>query len=339
MKTIRCLLCILFIPMSLLAQTQLNNSGFEQWEGAGNTLHPIGWNTMNTADGGYSWAADKGQVEPSSDIHKYSWGKKSIRIYARSILGIIANGNITTGRVHTGSMKATSADNNNCTRIHEDGFHHTFKGKPDSITIWVKSDCLDPTQNSYIHAIIHDAYDYCEPPTPECSRHLVAEALIRFQKNGWTRKSVAFKYSTSQVAPEYILIAVGTNQIAGKGDKSDAIFLDDFLMVYCPTITLQPLSKTTFHKGETLKIPFLLTGTMSPNNLHAPKNVVTAQLSDKNGNFEKPIVLGSLTTDNSGTIECTIPDNIAAGTNYRIRLTTTNYPMISKDNGHNISIR
>lgn len=332
------MLLIIETVVILCAQNQLNNSGFELWEGTGDALHPIGWNTMNTADGTYAWAADKGQVEPSSDIRKNSRGKKSIRIYARSILGVIANGNITTGRVHTGSMRAASMDNNNCTRTREKGFHHAFSGKPDSLTVWVKSDCIDPTQNSYIHALIHDEFDYCEPPTEECKEHLVAEALIYFTRGQWKRASVAFRYSSSQKQPEYILVAVGTNQIAGKGDKKDAVFLDDFLMIYNPSISLCPLSKTAFLRQETIEISFILKGTMSPENLDAPKNVVSAELSDKNGSFDHPSVLGSITTDKSGMIKGIIPSSAASGSKYRIRLVTTNYPMVSKDNGVNISI-
>lgn len=322
----------------LSAQYQLNNSGFEQWEGADNDLRPIGWNTMNKADGSYSWAADKGQVEPSSDVRIGSRGKKSVRVYARSILGIVVNGNITTGRIHAGSMKASSFDNNNSTRTKEKGFHHTFSGKPDSMTVWVKSDAVDPKQNAYIRAIIHDDFDYSEPPTPECKNHLVGEALIHFQKGTWQRKSIPFHYGAASVSPKYILVAVGTNQIAGKGDKKDAIFLDDFLMIYNPKILLQPLSNTSLKKGDLLELSFQLTGTMSPNNLNVAKNKVIVELSDKNGSFDHPTTIGTVTTDKSGVVTGTIPMSTPTGTAYRIRLVTTNYPMISKDNGVNISI-
>lgn len=329
----------LLFNVSLFGQTQLNNSGFEQWEGTGNALKPVRWNTMNTADGAYSWAADKGQVEPSTDVRPHSLGKQSIRIYSRSILGVVANGNITTGRVRASSMKATNPENSNSTRTKEKGFFHTFSGKPDSMTVWVKNNGIDPVQNAYIHAIIHDEFDYSEPPTPECEPHLVGDALLRFQRCSWTRKSVAFDYSKQKAkTPKYILIAVGTNQIAGKGDKKDEIFLDDFLMIYNPKISVLPIAKTTYSKNETIEIAFTLSGTMSPNNLNAPKNQVTAQLSDKNGNFDHPTILGRVQTDTSGIVKGKIPSTIPAGTKYRIRVVTTNYPMVSKDNGVDISI-
>lgn len=339
MKFINFLFFFFFVS-HLLAQTQIFNSDFEQWEDEGDGIKPIGWNTINTADGAYSWAANKGQVAKSVDVRPRSLGKTSVRIYSRSILGIIANGNLTTGRVHTGSMKASNIENNNATRTKEKGFNHPFFGKPDSMTVWVKNNNVSPTQNAYIHAIIHDEFDYCEPPTETCAAHLTGDALIQFTKSDWTRKSVAFDYSKQKATtPKYILIAIGTNQIAGKGDKKDEIYLDDMLMIYNPEIYINKLSKTIFSKGENMEVSFTLTGTMSPKNLNLSKNIVTLELSDKNGQFTNPLILGTLQTDQSDTIQGKIPKNIPSGNNYRIRVTTTNYPMISKDNGLNISIK
>lgn len=336
------LFCMVVLVNLLSAQNQINNSGFEQWEGEGKSLKPVGWNTMNTADGSYSWVVDKGQVERSTDVRIGSSGKSSARIYSSSVLGVVVNGNLTTGRVHMGSMKAASADNNNSTRTKEKGFHHLFSGMPDSMTIWVKNDCIDKTQNAYIHAIIHDEFDYSEPATKLCEGHLVGDVLI-ISKNtngAWVRKSVPFKYYNKNLTGQkYILVAIGTNQIAGKGDKKDAMLLDDILMIYNPKISLKALPKTVFTKDETIEIAFSLTGTMSPENLNAPKNVVTAQLSDSNGNFDNPIILGKIVTDKSGVIYGKIPKETIAGKGYRVRLTTTNYPMISNDNGVDITIK
>lgn len=56
-------------------------------------------------------------------------------------------------------------------------------------------------------------------------------------------------------------------------------------------------------------------------------NEVIAQLSDANGDFENAIELGRITTDSSGIIVAAIPQ-VASGEHYRVRVISTNYPMI-----------
>ena len=77
---------------------------------------------------------------------------------------------------------------------------------------------------------------------------------------------------------------------------------------------------------------------MSPDNLNAVPNQVIAQLSSANGSFSNPIEMGRMTTSTSGSITVNIPSGIYAGEHYRIRLVTTNYPMISNDNGQDLVI-
>ena len=77
---------------------------------------------------------------------------------------------------------------------------------------------------------------------------------------------------------------------------------------------------------------------MSPDNLDKEPNQLIAQLSAANGSFESPIELGRILTDESGTITVSIPMGIPTGEHYRIRVVTTNYPMISDDNGFDICI-
>ncbi len=96
------------------------------------------------------------------------------------------------------------------------------------------------------------------------------------------------------------------------------------------------LASSTFSPSDAITIPFSLTGTMSPDNLNASVNQVIAQLSDANGSFSNPIVLGSVVTNTSGSITAQIP-NVPDGQHYRIRVVSTNYPMVG-DNIQEISI-
>ncbi|MDF2456562.1 MAG: Kelch repeat type 1-containing protein [Cytophagaceae bacterium] len=69
--------------------------------------------------------------------------------------------------------------------------------------------------------------------------------------------------------------------------------------------------------GPATSVPYTALGTF------AGSNVFTAQLSDPNGNFGSPIAVGSLSSNVSGSINVTLPANLPAGSNYRIRVVST----------------
>ncbi len=68
-----------------------------------------------------------------------------------------------------------------------------------------------------------------------------------------------------------------------------------------------------------------------------PGNIFTAQLSDANGSFANPTVLGTLTGTSDGIITGTIPSGIS-GSGFRIRIVSSDPAHIGPDNGTNISI-
>ena len=67
-------------------------------------------------------------------------------------------------------------------------------------------------------------------------------------------------------------------------------------------------------------------------------NVFTAQLSDANGNFTSPTNIGSVTDTLAATIAAMIPANTPAGSNYRIRVVSSNPIQTGSDNGTNLVI-
>lgn len=67
-------------------------------------------------------------------------------------------------------------------------------------------------------------------------------------------------------------------------------------------------------------------------------NVFTAELSDANGSFGAPVVIGTRTGTSVGTISCTIPNITPGGTGYRIRVTSSNPPAVGTDNGADLSV-
>ena len=67
-------------------------------------------------------------------------------------------------------------------------------------------------------------------------------------------------------------------------------------------------------------------------------NIFTVQLSDASGSFASPVSIGTLTSIGAGTINVTIPSSTPAGSNYRIRIVSSNPATTGADNGTNISI-
>ncbi|MDB5234871.1 MAG: C-terminal target protein, partial [Hymenobacter sp.] len=88
--------------------------------------------------------------------------------------------------------------------------------------------------------------------------------------------------------------------------------------------------------GATFNVGFTVSG-----NNFANGNTISAQLSDANGSFAAPTVIGSaaFTGQGSGAISVTIPTNTPTGTGYRVRLVADNPAVTSTtDNGSNMSI-
>lgn len=329
--------------------TQFENRGFENWAnyGKGNRFNePVHWHSGMSATGTYSGFLSQ-QIEPSNQVRPGSSGTTSVRMWPKSVLGVTANGNLTCGRMNAGSMSASGSGNYNYTQRSESNFSTPISTIPDSLTVWVCFRSTSADQNARARALIHGDADFKEVAngTVSPADQLVATASIPFHRtstaNGnytWRRLSVPFEKNGPCNDPRYILFTITTNEIPGEGGTSDDMYVDDVLLIYNPTVQMGALNKDFHLIGESLNIPFTLEGTMSPENLNREPNQVIAQLSSANGSFSNPIELGRVTTNSSGSLNVTIPSGIYAGEHYRIRLVTTNYPMVSEDNGFDITI-
>ena len=338
--------------LSCLAQygTQFENRGFENWanfeSNNNDTYEPIHWHSGKSATGDYANMLSK-QIEPSSQTRPGSSGSKSIRIWPKSVVITTANGNLTNGRMNAGSMTTTGANNYNYTQRDDSRFNTPITTVPDSLTVWV---CFRSNSSSYeaqVRAAIHGDADFkfVANGTMDPADKLVAIATENFNRTStsggsyvWRRLSIPFSQSGPCNDPRYILFTVTTNKTPGQGSSSDDLFVDDVLLIYNPSVQMGALDKDHYLMGESLDIPFTLEGTMSPENLQASPNEVIAQLSDANGSFGNPTELGRVTTNTSGSLTVAIPQGVPMGEHYRIRLVTTNYPMVSEDNGFDITI-
>ncbi|MDY0143026.1 MAG: T9SS type A sorting domain-containing protein [Bacteroidales bacterium] len=243
-KRIAAIFFFTLLNVCSFAQTyQLPNGGFETWDGTGTNDEPSFWNSFPSAVCDLSGFAALGcnsatatRHQKSTDTRPGSIGSYSCRLYATSVLGIIANGTITTGQIRIGSTTPTSSENYNITRATNSNFNQKINAKPDSIVFWAKFLCPSETQFARMNAIIHDNYDYRDPETsnPSASQHVVGNAVINFTRanQNWKRYAVPFNYNFPANNPQYILLTFTSNMVQGVGSTSDQIFIDDVELVY-----------------------------------------------------------------------------------------------------------
>lgn len=228
---------------------QITNGDFETWTFDGANL-PNYFNSFQTADGLFSGLAyDKNnrQVKRSTDKRPGSPGSYSCSIWSRKVSGVVAQGNLTTGRVHAAAMSATGKNNYNYSD--RDGSNTNngvnnpcampFTGRPDSLVVWVKF-IPNGTDSSHpyakVTATIHSDFDYIDGYAQTSdSKYVVATAInmtIAKTNGQWKRLSIPFKYTNNGAQPKYILLSAATNAYPGGGNENDYLYLDDITLVY-----------------------------------------------------------------------------------------------------------
>lgn len=231
------LICLLFLALqSVKAQQQVNNSGFELWDNQGSANEePTDWNSFKTASGTMALYASQ-QIIQSTQKRPGSLGNYSCVIWSKSIIGIIANGNVTTGQINMGSATPANSANYNVTHTAQPGFSEALGNTPDSIAIWVRFKPANAggTDSARVHACVHDTYDFRDPIDAGSAPHLVAEATLNFAStnNIWVRKSFPFVHSGPATSPDYILISITTNKTPGSGSGGDSLYVDDLQLIY-----------------------------------------------------------------------------------------------------------
>ena len=261
--------CARFISAPALAQGiyQLKNAGFEEWEDVSYNKkagkEPKYWNSFLTGTGDLkSKAVSVSQCDMSTDVRSGSASTYSAKIIDYDVkFGKIhfayANGNLTTGRINMGSMKASdSSGNYNFTDTSNDDFNQKFTGLPDAMNVWVK---YHSTKSSYLAkatTILHTAGYYQDPSSDENKMvSAVATATdATIQPNDtWTELTVPFTYSlTDGTRPAYALVSFSTNATPGTGTGSDYLLIDDLSYVYYHTLSaLSYNGKSILEDGKT----------------------------------------------------------------------------------------
>lgn len=227
---------------------QMPNPSFEEWHtSTGSYEEPNGWHSFESATGSLASLAGH-HIEKSSDAHS---GEASARLFATSIIGIVANGTMTTGRMNAGSMTASNTDNNAYLDMSSDDvdgngdpYYMPFRWYPDEVAVWVKfKQGRANSQHPYatISAVITDGTYYQDPePKGKTYTNVVARAKnnkITITNGQWNHITAPFTYTTNGADPKAILITLSTNADAGQGSANDELLVDDIEFIYNATVT------------------------------------------------------------------------------------------------------
>lgn len=243
MKHLIPFLLLLAAPLWGMTQNfQPLNPGFELWDNNDIDAEPSHWNSFASSDGQFS-----GMASSPHHYHRHGGrpgtdGTSFLTIYTKSILGIKANGNMTTGRIHAGSMSATSSDNYNYTQRSNTQHSQAFAHTPDSMYVWVSYYAEDASSKASITCVIHGDNDFKDPneigtPSLYAGRAVAQFARTTSTRNiSWRKLQIPFVYDGS-AAPAYLLISLASNMNPGSGSANDSLSVDDFEFVYSSWLT------------------------------------------------------------------------------------------------------
>jgi len=236
MKKVLLLLIVVFISVSSFAQFQLPNGGFENWSDANSV--PSGWHTFNTATGSLASMVSGAVQHERAAGHS---GQYSCCIKPRNVfLGIIANGNFTTGRINAGSMSASDFTGNYNFSDITNGYCQTFEGYPDSLSFWASLYATSESLEASLTATIHGNYAMHEPI--DDNSKAVASMSKQFSRTTASSSSLVWQnyrtkfnyddYMSFNQTSQYILISFTTNKLPGQGNTNDRLYVDDIEMIY-----------------------------------------------------------------------------------------------------------
>ncbi len=276
------LAAVLFGTMGLSAQTQVPNPGFENWPGDAHSS-PKGWHSFDEAGGIFAKTMSNKTGNPAA-LERVAGhtGKYAVAIRCTKILGVSANGALTTGRVYMGSMSASSAKNY-CYTDRENGYAFKFTGRPDSVYFWAKfktEKSVYATAKAHLHTDC-DFKDFVDIG----KKTDVASAILHFKdagRGGWHQYKQAFKAFDKEYTatadktpiptvdnwtrrPSYMLFCFSTNRYVMTGSKGDALYIDDIRLIYnkaLSSIQIDGVELYGFDKAQTEYVCYVPTAAL-----------------------------------------------------------------------------
>jgi len=238
---------------------QLPNAGFEEWDGDALTAEPAHWNSFATSDGPWAGLASSPHHYHRHGSRPGGTGSSYLTIYTQSIIGIKANGNMTTGRIHAGSMSASSSDNYNYTQRANTDHSVPFSATPDSMYVWVSFYARQAGSEAQVEAIIHGDNDFKAPNDVSDLSKYHGRAVVHTTRTtenpnqmSWTQLRCPFGYRGTAEG-RYLLVNMTTNNTPGAGDGNDSLSVDDIEFIYSSwltSITLDGTGIEGFDKGR-----------------------------------------------------------------------------------------
>jgi len=332
----------LLVAAAVVAQPQIDNSGFEDWENLGtNNREPLEWNSIKTG-GGNASTPNAFVVDRSAMVRPGTAGSYSCLLETKTVFVIITNvtinGVVTNGRLEAPTFSA--ADGYIRSKVDETDFYTAITDRPDSLILWVNYQPSGSDMGSF-DCIMHDIQGTglaagnmgSLPESGNSQGDNTAQVIgragyeVSANTNGWVRVSVPFQYVDGRV-PQYVLFTATSSGQSGAVNGSK-MYIDDLALIYNITPELSDVvAPVTATEGFALTVNFSTTGTPV-----AATNFV-AELSDASGSFASPLVIGTLNTAAaSGAISAEIPANTPAGAGYKVRVTNASAYYASLETG------
>ena len=248
---------------------QMPNSDFETWSDKNNApKHWHGFESVKVKNALFNSAKSNTKLISSSLIRPGSKGVKSAVVTCSKVVGVIANGTMTNGRLYAGSMKAEDPANHSETTLSStddkdangDPFATPMYAKPDSVKFWMRftqaqAQASDPLAS--FNAVITDGTYYQDPENKTYTNKVAVAAPNKADMTvgDWRLVSCPFDYASyaaNGAEAKAILLTVSTNATPGKGSYSngvaDSVYVDDLELVYLADI------KSVSFKGATLDL-------------------------------------------------------------------------------------
>lgn len=220
---------IFFVNVFASAQQQLENASFENWEGSGASLEPFDWSSLKTSDN--TFLAQSAPVVLFQDAGRD--GGFSVKVENKSALGIVANGILTNGRVHSDLNPANGYVFTDASDVK---WNSPFTSRPDSIVGWFKYQPASAAGNfdkGKVDVLLHKTVNG-QNPVGNTAANMIGKARYNLTETtlNWTRFSAPFDYSSTN-SPDYILVVLTS------GDSTSAItgsiaWFDDLELIYNP---------------------------------------------------------------------------------------------------------
>jgi hypothetical protein len=226
-KTLLSIATIICFAQLSVAQ-QIENPGFENWDGSGSTFEPVDWSSLKTSDN--STLSGQAPVVLTQDAGRL--GGQCVKLENKAVFGIVANGIVTNGRVHADFIPANGYV---FTDASDPRWNTPLTSRPDSIVGWYKyqpSSANGNIDKGKVEVLLHKTGNGQMPETSATAANTIGKARFDMiqPSSTWVRFSVPFNYVSTD-NPEYILIILTSGDSTAAVNGSIAWF-DDLQLIY-----------------------------------------------------------------------------------------------------------